>query len=51
MHDSALISCDAGVHPGWPVNDSPTAGWIFRIDFRLILPEVPGSSLTRSFSG
>ena len=33
MHDGALISCDAGIHPGWPVNDSPTAGWIFRIDF------------------
>ena len=30
MHDGALISCDAGIHPGWPVNDSPTAGWIFR---------------------
>jgi hypothetical protein len=33
MHDGALISCDAGIHPGWPVNDSPTAGWIFQIDF------------------
>lgn len=33
MHDGALISCDAGIHPGWPNNDSPTAGWIFRIDF------------------
>jgi hypothetical protein len=32
MHDGALVSCDAGVHPNWPVNDSPTAGWIFRID-------------------
>jgi len=32
MHSGALISCDAGIHPGWPVNDSPTAGWIFRID-------------------
>ena len=32
MHDGALIGCDAGIHPGWPVNDSPTAGWIFRID-------------------
>jgi hypothetical protein len=32
MHDGALISCDAGIHPGWPNNDSPTAGWIFRID-------------------
>jgi len=32
MHDGALISCDAGIHPGWPNNDSPTHGWIFRID-------------------
>jgi hypothetical protein len=32
MHNGALISCDAGIHPGWPNNDSPTAGWIFRID-------------------
>ena len=33
MHDGALISCDAGIHPRWPNNDSPTSGWIFRIDF------------------
>jgi hypothetical protein len=33
MHNGALISCDAGIHPGWPNNDSPTSGWIFRIDF------------------
>jgi hypothetical protein len=33
MHDGVLISCDAGIHPGWPNNDSPTSGWIFRIDF------------------
>jgi hypothetical protein len=32
IHDGALISCDAGIHPGWPNNDSPTAGWIFKID-------------------
>ena len=32
MHDGALISCDAGIHPGWPNMDSPTSGWIFRID-------------------
>ena len=32
MHDGALISCDAGIHPGWPVGESPTTGWIFRID-------------------
>ena len=33
MHDGALVSCDAGIHPNWPNNDSPTSGWIFRIDF------------------
>jgi hypothetical protein len=33
MHDGKLISCDAGIHPGWPNLDSPTSGWIFRIDF------------------
>lgn len=33
MHNGALISCDAGIHPNWPNNDSPTSGWIFRIDF------------------
>jgi hypothetical protein len=33
MHDGALISCDAGIHPGWPNFDSPSSGWIFRIDF------------------
>ncbi len=33
MHDGKLIACDAGIHPGWPNNDSPTAGWIFQIDF------------------
>jgi hypothetical protein len=33
MHEGKLISCDAGIHPGWPNNDSPTAGWIFQIEF------------------
>ena len=33
MHDGKLIGCDAGIHPGWPNSDSPTAGWIFQIDF------------------
>jgi len=33
MHDGVMISCDAGIHPGWPGNDSPSTGWIFRIDF------------------
>ncbi|MCS7024504.1 MAG: hypothetical protein NZV14_06865 [Bryobacteraceae bacterium] len=33
MYDGKLISCDAGIHPGWRNYDSPTAGWIFQIDF------------------
>ena len=33
IYNGKLISCDAGIHPGWPNNDSPTAGWIFQIDF------------------
>ncbi len=32
VYGGKLISCDAGIHPGWPNNDSPTSGWIFRID-------------------
>lgn len=28
-----FYGCDAGIHPGWPNNDSPTAGYIFQIDF------------------
>ena len=32
VYNEKLISCDAGIHPGWPNNDSPTAGWIFQID-------------------
>ncbi|MCP5412219.1 MAG: hypothetical protein H6924_08800 [Alphaproteobacteria bacterium] len=32
FHNGALISCDAGIHPGWPNGDSPTAGWVFRIE-------------------
>jgi hypothetical protein len=33
MHEGKLISCDAGIHPNWPNRDSPTAGWVFQIDF------------------
>lgn len=33
LWNGKLISCDAGIHPGWPNRDSPTAGWIFQIDF------------------
>ena len=32
-HDGGLYSCDAGIHPGWPDDVSPTHGYIFRIDF------------------
>jgi hypothetical protein len=32
-HDGVLYSCDAGIHPGWPENKSPTHGYIFRVDF------------------
>jgi hypothetical protein len=31
-HDGALYSCDAGIHPNWPENKSPTHGYIFRMD-------------------
>jgi hypothetical protein len=33
MHNGQLISCDAGNHPNWKIYQSPTAGWVFRIDF------------------
>lgn len=33
LHDGKLIGCDAGIHPNWANLDSPTAGWIFQIDF------------------
>src|SRR5258708_32288627 len=32
LHDGALYSCAAGIHPCWPENKSPTHGYIFRID-------------------
>ena len=32
MHDGKLISCDAGIHPGWPNNDSPYHGTVFEIE-------------------
>jgi hypothetical protein len=28
-----LYSCDAGIHPGWPDDISPTHGYIFKINF------------------
>jgi hypothetical protein len=32
FHNGALISCDAGLHPGWSDMASPDSGYIFRID-------------------
>lgn len=32
-HNGQLYSSDAGIHPGWPDDISPTHGYIFRIDF------------------
>ncbi|HWY63107.1 MAG TPA: hypothetical protein VNW15_14490 [Rhizomicrobium sp.] len=32
FHQGKLISCDAGLHPGWPLWDSPYAGAIFQIN-------------------
>src|SRR4029077_3834514 len=32
-HNGELYSCDAGIHPGWPDDISPTHGQIFKIDF------------------
>jgi hypothetical protein len=31
-HEGVLYSCDAGIHPGWTDDSSPTHGYIFRID-------------------
>jgi hypothetical protein len=31
-HDGKLVSCDAGIHPGWKGLESPHSGYIFSID-------------------
>ena len=31
-HDGKLVSCDAGIHPGWKANESPHSGYIFSIE-------------------
>jgi hypothetical protein len=31
-HDGHLVSCDAGIHPGWKANESPNSGYIFSIE-------------------
>jgi hypothetical protein len=32
LHDGHLYFCDAGIHPGWERDKSPSTGWICRID-------------------
>jgi len=32
LHEGALYTCDAGIHPGWPDNKSPASGYICRIE-------------------
>ena len=32
FHNGKLISCDAGIHPGWKDLESPSSGYIFQID-------------------
>jgi hypothetical protein len=31
-HDGHLVSCDAGLHPGWKGMESPSSGYIFSIE-------------------
>ena len=31
-HDGRLVSCDAGIHPGWKGLESPHSGYIFSIE-------------------
>ncbi len=31
-HDVRLVSCDAGIHPGWKGMESPSTGYIFSIE-------------------
>jgi len=31
-HDGRLISCDAGIHPGWKGLESPHSGYVFSIE-------------------
>jgi hypothetical protein len=31
-HDGRLVSCDAGIHPGWKGGDSPHTGYVFSIE-------------------
>ena len=31
-HDGRLVSCDAGIHPGWKGKESPHTAYIFAID-------------------
>lgn len=31
-HQGVLVACDAGYHPDWKNHDSPSSGYVFRID-------------------
>jgi hypothetical protein len=31
-YNGELYSCDAGIHPGWPDDISPTRGFVFKIE-------------------
>jgi len=47
FHNGSLISCDAGIHPGWPLRQ-PSHGWIFRSRWReeALVDRKPGRSVT-----
>ena len=32
MVNGKLYFCDAGIHPGWDRDKSPSTGWICRVD-------------------
>jgi hypothetical protein len=32
MHEGVMYTCDAGIHPGWQENISPSHGYICRVD-------------------
>jgi hypothetical protein len=32
LHEGALYTCDAGLHPGWSDNKSSASGYIRRIE-------------------
>ncbi len=32
LHEGHLYFCDAGIHPGWDRDKSPSTGWVCRVD-------------------